>query len=257
LNKRLAGKVAIVAGGAGGIGSETCRRFLEEGARVICADRSRSRGEEVVKRLSAVSEAITFGHLDAASSPSWNTLVDETMARFGRVDILVTAVYSGPVGSVETMTDEDWTASFAATSAGVFFGMRTCATVMSEGGAIVNVSSFVAHGGAPDNIGYASAKASVNAMSRSAAAQLAPRGIRVNVVTPGVIETRALQGLVSALGGTTRKPEDVRNAMVRRIPLKRVGNPLEVANAILFLASDEASYVTGAEILVDGGLRTA
>ena len=91
----------------------------------------------------------------------------------------------------------------------------------------------------------------------SAAAQLAPRGIRVNVVTPGVIETRALQGLVSALGGTTRKPEDVRDAMVRRIPLKRVGNPLEVAHAILFLASDEASYVTGAEILVDGGLRTA
>ena len=255
--QRLAGKVAIVAGGAGGIGAEICRRFLEEGATIICADRSRQRGDEVVKRLGAANDNVSFGHLDAASSQSWQSLIAHTLARFGHVDVLVTAVYSGPNGSVEEMADENWAASFAATSSGVFYGMRACAAVMREGAAIVNIASILAHGGAPDNIGYSSAKASVIAMSRAAAAKLAPRGIRVNVVTPGYIQTRALDATITVLAATGRTPEQERDVWVDRVPMKRIGEPADVAHAVLFLASDEAAYITGAEIIVDGGLRTA
>ena len=254
---RLQGKIAIVAGGAGGIGSEVCRRFLEEGATVICADRSRSRGEDVVRQLAQPGRDISFGLLDAASSDSWNALVDATVQIHGRVDILVTGFYSGPTGTVESMDDAGWNASFAATSTGVFYGMRSCAAAMTAGGSIVNIASFVAHGGAPENIGYSSAKASVIAMSRAAAAGLAERGIRVNIVTPGIVETRALDGLTTVLAGEKSTADQVLEAFIRKVPLKRVGKPVEIANAILFLASDEASYVTGAELIVDGGIRTA
>ena len=255
--ERLHGKVAIVAGGAGGIGSEICRRFLEEGAVVICADRSRSRGEDVVRRLGEPGRNISFGMLDAASSESWNELVTHALAVHGRVDVLVTGFYSGPTGTVESLDDAGWNASFAATSTGVFYGMRACAAVMGAGASIVNIASFVAHGGAPENIGYSSAKASVIAMSRAAAAGLADREIRVNVVTPGIVDTRALDGLTTVLAGEHRTANEVLDAFIRKVPLKRVGRPVEVANAVLFLASDEASYITGAEIIVDGGIRTA
>lgn len=251
---RLAGKVAIVAGGAGGIGLATCQRFAEEGAQVVCADVSEARGSSAVAALG--SAAVEFAPLDAARSDSWEALVADVAARRGRVDILVTAFYSGPAGSVETMDDAGWDASQAATATGVFYGMRACAAAMGTGGAIVNIASIVAHGGAPENIGYATAKAAVIAMSRSAAARLAPRGIRVNVVTPGLIQTRALDGAMAALAQGGRSAEAARAAYLRQIPLGRVGAPVEVANAILFLVSDEAAYVTGAEIIVDGGLRT-
>ena len=254
---RLEGKVAVIAGGAGGIGTEICRRFLEEGASVVCADVSESRGAGVVGSLKDTGgDRIVFELLDGASSQSWEDLVERVMSRFGRLDILVTSIYSGPAGSVEKMSAPDWLASFSATSSGVFYGMRAVVPVMKAGGAIVNIASVMAHGGAPENIGYSSAKSSVIAMSRSAAAKLASRDIRVNIVTPGMIQTWALDTSLTALGGPERTLEQVRDAYVRRIPMKRVGEPVEIANAVLFLASPEASYVTGAEIIVDGGMLT-
>ncbi len=254
---RLVGKVAIVAGGAGGIGAEICRRFLEEGARVVCADKSRSRAEEVVSRLAGVDGAVSFGELDATSPESWNALAADTVARFGHLDILVTAFYSGPAGSVADLSDAGWQACFAATSSGVFFGMRACSALMRAGGAMVNIASTMAHGGAADNIGYSSAKAAVIAMSRSAAAKLAAQGIRVNLVTPGMIQTWALDSTLRALAGAAGSAEQVRQTLVGNVPLGRIGQPVDVANAVVYLASDEAAYVTGAELLVDGGTRTA
>jgi NAD(P)-dependent dehydrogenase (short-subunit alcohol dehydrogenase family) len=257
MTPRFAGKVAIVAGGAGGIGAEICRQFNAAGATVICADRSLPRAEAFVTSYAHSAAPIVAAHLDATSSSSWQALAASTVERCGRIDILVTAVYSGPTGSVEDMPDEHWNASFAATSSGVFYGMRTCAAFMGNGAAIVNIASILAHGGAADNIGYSSAKASVIAMSRAAASKLAPRGIRVNVVTPGYIQTWALDATIAALAGTSQTPEELKKSWVERVPLKSIGQPADVAHAVLFLAGETAAYITGAEIIVDGGLRSA
>ena len=253
---RLKGKVALVAGGAGGIGAEICRRFLEEGAKVACADKSRGRGEAVVQSLAERYQDIGYFELDARESDQWNRMTSEVVQRYGHLDILVTAIYSGRAGSVESMPDAVWQESFDGTSSGVFYGMRACAAVMTSGGAIVNIASTQAHGAAAGNIGYSSAKAAVIAMSRAAAASLAPRSIRVNVVTPGPIQTWAYDATVKAIAGNAEPLEDFKDRQAREIPLGRIGLPSDVANAVLFLASDEASYVTGAELLVDGGLRT-
>jgi meso-butanediol dehydrogenase/(S,S)-butanediol dehydrogenase/diacetyl reductase len=253
---RLEGKVAIVAGGGGGIGAEVCRRFCEEGAQVVCADHSAKRGSAVVEKLQGAGGTIRFLPLDASSSESWDRLCQEVRRGHGAIDALVTAIYSGPAGSVEAMPDADWNASFAATSTGVFFGMRSCAAHMGRGSSIVNIASVMAHGGAPENIGYSAAKSSVIAMSRSAAAKLAARGIRVNVVTPGLIQTWGLESTLMALAGESRDVEQIRTSYIRQIPMGRLGEPVEIANAVLFLASDEASYISGAEVLVDGGMRT-
>lgn len=253
---RIKGKVAIIAGGGGGIGAAICQRFCEEGARVICADMSEKRGNAVVRPLQESGADIRFASLDAGDSASWNRLVGDVVAQLGQLDVLVTAIYSGPAGSVEHMADADWEASFAGTSSGVFYGMRACAERMTEGGSIINIASIMAHGGAPENIGYSAAKASVIAMSRSAAGKLAARGIRVNVVTPGLVQTWGLDSTLNALATDGRTLEQVRASYLRQIPLGRLGQPAEIAQTILFLASDEASYVTGAEIVVDGGMRT-
>lgn len=202
------------------------------------------------------ARAVTFGHLDAAASDSWDALAADVAERLGGIDILVTAFYSGAAGSVEEMTDATWQACFAATSSGVFFGMRACSAFMRAGSAIVNIASTMAYAGAADNIGYSAAKSGVIAMSRAAAAKLAARRIRVNVVTPGMVQTWALDSTLRALAGSAGSAEQVRESLVARVPLGRVGLPLDVANAVLYLASDEAAYVTGAELLVDGGQCT-
>jgi NAD(P)-dependent dehydrogenase (short-subunit alcohol dehydrogenase family) len=254
--RRLQGKVALVAGGAGGIGAEICSRFLEEGAIVVCADKSRARGEAVVQSLAERYRNIGYLGLDARESAQWDQVASGVIERHGRLDILVTAIYSGRAGSVESMPNDAWQDSFDGTSSGVFYGMRACAKVMTSGAAIVNIASTQAHGAAAGNIGYSSAKASVIAMSRSAAAALASRSIRVNIVTPGPIQTWAYDATVKAIAGNDERLSELKAQQARQIPLGRIGLPRDVANAVLFLASDEASYVTGAELLVDGGLRT-
>lgn len=254
--KRLEGTVAIVAGGAGGIGAAICERFLEEGAFVVCADFSDRRGNAFVAGLEAPAGRIEFKQLDATSTSSWSALVDDIQARFGRIDILVNAFYAARAGSVESISLPDWELTFSGTAAGVFQGMQACVPFMAAGASIINIASIAAHGGTPDNIAYSSAKAAVIAMSRSAAAKLGSRGIRVNVVTPGSVQTIALDRAIEALAADGKSSQDVLNGFVQDIPLGRVGQPREIANAVLFLASAEASYVTGAELLVDGGSRT-
>jgi NAD(P)-dependent dehydrogenase (short-subunit alcohol dehydrogenase family) len=171
--------------------------------------------------------------------------------------VLVTAFYSGPAGSVLDLTPEGWAESFRVTSQGVFLAMTSCVPLMRAPGAIVNIASVVAHSGAPRNMAYSAAKASVLAMSRSAAAELAEKNIRVNVVTPGLVQTRAFDRSMDALATPGRSSADIRVSYLRKVPMKRLGTPQEIARAILFLASEDASYITGTELIVDGGLRTA
>jgi 3alpha(or 20beta)-hydroxysteroid dehydrogenase len=251
---RLNDAVAIVAGGAGYIGAAICRRFLAEGALVICSDFSERRGKALEEEIG--NDRFHFHQLDATSADSWQSLAAYAKWQFGRIDILVNAFYAARAGSIDNMPLAEWELTFNGTSSSVFQGMQACLPLMGEGASIVNFSSIAAHGGTPDNIAYSSAKASVLAMSRSAASKLGSRGIRVNVVTPGSVQSLAFDHLLKAIAINGKTPEDVRQDFLKDIPLGRVGQPDEIANAVLFLASSEASYVTGSELLVDGGTRT-
>jgi NAD(P)-dependent dehydrogenase (short-subunit alcohol dehydrogenase family) len=245
---RFAGMIACVAGGAGGIGAAVCRRLAAEGASVCVADIDFEGAEALAQSLGA--RAV---HLDAGSQESWEQAIGK-----GRLDVLVNCAARARLGGVDTLSLEDWEASYRVTAHGVFLGMKTAAAAMGEGGAIVNIASLVAHGGAPLNAAYASAKAAVVAMSQSAAVRFAKRGIRVNVVSPGFIRTRPVVSMFEALGGEGgRSPLEIEQAYTRKIPMGRLGAPEEVADAAAFLASREARFVTGAELIVDGGMAVA
>lgn len=253
LSLRFTAKTALVAGGAGGIGAATCRMLAEEGAHVVCADIHERRGKELAAKCQEAGLSVLYAHLDAGDPGSWATVTSGLYER--GLDVLVTALYSGPAGSVLDLESQDWDASFRVTSTGVFLAMKACVPVLRAPGAIVNISSVVAHGGAPRNMAYSAAKASVWAMSRSAAVELAERNIRVNVVTPGLVDTPAFDRSMQALAAGGRSSTDIRASYLRKVPLRRLATPQEIARTILFLASEDASYITGTELIVDGGLR--
>lgn len=256
MTSSVSGKVAIVSGGASGIGAATCRALARAGARVVCADISRRRGAALVDELVGAGAVARYLHLDAGDSASWHQLVTETHNAFGTLDILVNAAYSARAGDIDTISEADWHETFRVTLHGVFLGMRAAIPVMGPGAAIVNVASTAAYVPPPNNIAYAAAKAAVLSVSKSAAVRLGRtgRGIRVNVVAPGATETAALAGFYKVIAARGESAEEARNASVARIPLGRIAEPDNIASAILYLVSDEASYVTGAELLVDGGL---
>lgn len=252
---RLEGKVAIVTGGASGIGAATCRVFAGEGARVVIADISERRGPSVEEMVRGAGGEACFLRLDAGDPASWQALLDETAARFGGIDILVNAAYSGRAGAVDDMPDPVWDEAFRVTADGVFYGMKLAGARLRPGGAIVNIASVAAYRGSAHNIAYAAAKSAVISATRSAAMRFAELGsrIRVNAVAPGMIQTPALEKTFTALAREGRSVEATKAAMVRQIPLGHIGDPEDIARAVLFLASDEARYITGTELVVDGG----
>jgi NAD(P)-dependent dehydrogenase (short-subunit alcohol dehydrogenase family) len=254
MHKRFAGRVALVAGGAGGIGRAICMRLVEQGAIVICADRSERRGAPVVAELVSIGGNARFHYLDAGSVESWARAIDSIRGIEGRLDILVTAFFSGRAGSIDDMPLEQWQECFRATATGVFLGLQESLGLMADGGAIINIGSVAARKSSPDNIGYAAAKSAVLSLSRNAAFQAARRNIRINVVSPGAIQTPALDATLKALA--TRSSSNETPAGVAA-PLGRIGQPDDIAHAVCFLASEEAGYITGTELIVDGGLSAA
>lgn len=245
----LEGRHAIVAGGAGGIGAAICRRLVEEGMSVTCADVSERRGTEVANLLSFEGYRVEFKYLDAGSAESWRALVDDHI----RLDVLVTAVYSARGGVIDDLSDDDWTANFRVTLDGVFFGMRACLSRMDRGGSIINIASVAGIVGMPVNTGYGAAKSAVAGLTRTVAVTLAPRGIRANSISPGFIKTRALDGLGELLAGVEGDAETARRKLVEDIPVRDFGDPSDIAAAVAFLASDDAAYITGTDLVVDGG----
>ncbi|MBU6408087.1 MAG: SDR family oxidoreductase [Alphaproteobacteria bacterium] len=242
---RFAGQTALVAGGAGGIGAAVCRRLALEGARVLVAD---------VRHDEATALAAAIGGeglgLDAGDEESWADAV-----RGRSLHVLVNCAAGGTrLGAVDTLSLADWEASYRVTAHGVFLGMKHALGVMGAGGAIVNIASLVAHGRAPQNAAYASAKAAVISMSRSAAVRFAKRGVRVNCVSPGFIRTPPVERMFESLAGGQKTAGDIEKAYTRQIPMGRLGEPEEVADAVAFLASCDARFVTGAELIVDGGM---
>ncbi len=248
---RLSGKIAIVTGAGSGIGAATARLFAREGARVVLCGRRLAPLEAVAAEIARGGFAAEARSADVADERAFEALVADTVARHGRLDVLVNNAYGMVAGPLASATTEAWHATFRATLDSAFFGLRAALPQMARagGGAIVNVSSTAGHAGQAGIGAYASAKAALENLTRTAAIEAAPQRVRVNTLAPGVIAT---EGTLAAFGDPR-----ARAAMEARIPLGRFGAPDEIANGILFLASDEASFITGACLIVDGGQRAS
>ena len=243
---RMQGKVAFVTGGGSGIGAATAQRLAEEGATVVVCGRRREPLDAVVAGIVAAGGKAEAVVADVSDEAGFTAALEAAAQRHGRLDVLVNNAMAYTWGSIEEMSTADWHANFATSVDGTFWGTRTAMRLMKgKGGAIVNVSSICGQLGTPWMAGYSAAKAAIDNFSRAAAAEGAPHGIRVNVVIPAVVETPATAGMLA--------DEASRRNTEKLIPMGRVGQPEELANAILFLASDEASYITGASLPVDGG----
>lgn len=241
---RFREQVAVVTGGASGIGEATVRALAAEGARVVVADVDRERGPRVAAETGGRFEAV-----DVADEVQVERLVGETARRDGRLDVLVSNAFATAFGAIESLGLAEWNRTLAVTLTAVFTGLRAAVAVMrgQGGGAVVNVASISGLFGDRGLSAYNAAKAGVVNLTRTAALELAPLGIRVNAVCPGLIDTPALR---RALGRSPGREPALRGA----VPAGRLGRADEVARAILFLASAEASYVSGATLVVDGAL---
>jgi 3(or 17)beta-hydroxysteroid dehydrogenase len=245
---RLAGKVALITGAASGIGRATAALFHGQGAKVAASDLN----EAGLKALGKDAD-LTLTQ-DVTDEARWRAVVDEVVAAFGRLDILVNSAGVAILGNIETATLSDWRKVNAVNSEGAFLGCREAVRAMKEsgGGSIVNLSSVAGIIGDASSLAYCASKGAVRLMTKSAALHCARAGykIRVNSVHPSFAETpMVLEGIARA-----RDPERVRAGLSRAAPMGRMGKAEEVANTILFLASDESSFTTGAELMVDGGL---
>jgi 3(or 17)beta-hydroxysteroid dehydrogenase len=245
---RLAGKTALITGAASGIGRATAVLFHAEGARVAATDRNEA----------GLAEAGAFADLvlsqDVTDEARWREIVDSVLAAFGRLDILVNSAGIALKGNIETATVEDWRKTQAVNVEGVFLGCREAIRAMKEtgGGSIVNLSSVAGIIGDAQSAAYCASKGAVRLLTKSAALHCGRAGynIRLNSVHPSFADTPMVRELIAS----SRNPERVLEGLTRAAPMGRMGRAEEVAQAILYLASDESSFTTGAEIVVDGGL---
>ena len=246
---RLRGKVPIVTAAGQGIGRACAMRFAAEGARVIVNDIRPDAAAEVVGEIAAAGGHATSFVADVAQSACVQAMVADAVALFGRLDVLLNNAALPAFGRVEDMSDELWRAVFSVTLDATFYGVRAAIPAMAAtgGGSIINTASAVGLGGVAGLAAYGAAKAAVLNLTRTAAIEAAARKVRVNAICPGSIDTPPLRMFVDALPGG-------RDGFERQIPAKRIGQPEEIATAALFLASDEASDLTGSVIVADGGV---
>ena len=246
MSGRVEGKVAVVIGAARGIGKAIASRLVEEGARVVIADTLEREGEATAEELSRHGEA-RFASADVADKASVDRLIETALGRFGRIDILVQNAGIYPLTLLPDLPVEEWDRVLGVNLRGCFLAIQACIPPMRAQayGRIVLTSSITGpRVTSPGHGHYSASKAGINGLIRAAALELAPDGITVNGVEPGNIMTEGV--------GAHRSPEFVA-AMERSVPLGRLGTPREVAHAVLFLASDEAAYITGTTLIIDGG----
>jgi NAD(P)-dependent dehydrogenase (short-subunit alcohol dehydrogenase family) len=255
--RRLEGKVALITGGSRGIGAAAVRRFVVEGARVVVADLLDEEGRAFVHELRARDGHVGFMKMDVTSPLQWAEAIEGVEKTFGALHILVNNAGIARLEDVETEELEQWNKILAVDETGVWLGMKAAIPAMKRagGGSIINVSSiYGAVGGNGTSIAYHAAKGAVRSMTKSAAIRYAREGIRVNSVHPGFVDTSMIEPFFAGHDDNARA---FRNFVVERTPMGRVGQPEEIAGAIAFLASNDATYVTGSEIYVDGGWTAA
>jgi len=257
-HRRLEGKAAIVVGagtaGAGlGNGAACALRFAEEGARVLCADRALDAARETVRRIEAEGGQASAFEADVCEAAQIRAMVEACIARYGRLDVLHNNVGIEAFGALLDVTEESWDRVLAVNLRGAMLGAREAMPHMIRqgGGSIINMSSIASRKWSPMQfLSYSTSKAALNHMTRVVARQYAPQQVRCNAIVAGLIDTPHAEHLYPD-AQAAREGRAARNA---RCPMGRQGSPWDIANAALFLASDESTYVTGLELVVDGGV---
>lgn len=250
--RRLHGKVALVTGGAAGIGRATCALFAGQGATVIVGDIDAAGGRETVELVRAENGFAEYRELDVAQDGSWQRVIDASVAQHGTLDVVVN---NAGLPCRRTLPDSsltEWQSLMAVNAGGTFLGLKHGARALGEtgGGAIVNVCSAAALIGVPGMITYSASKGAIRAMSRVVAMEYASAGVRVNTVFPSSVRTAMVESDARDTGVTVPQFLEMSAALS---PLGRIAQPSDVAQALLFLAGDESSFVTGAELVIDGG----
>jgi NAD(P)-dependent dehydrogenase (short-subunit alcohol dehydrogenase family) len=252
-------KVAIVTGGASGIGAACAQTLAREGAKVIVTDIDDAGGHALVDKIKELGGDAIFLHQDVADEPGWPPLIDATAAGYGRLDILVANAGIGIFVPAVDMTLADWRRQTAVNLDGVFLSVKHAIPAMrrSGGGSIILMSSVAGLRGSPGLAGYCATKGGVRLFAKAVAAECAMAGdnIRVNSVHPGVIDTPIWGKIPVAATGTARNaPIDPNEVAKLAVPLGRAGQAQDIANGVLFLASAASSYITGTELIIDGGM---
>jgi NAD(P)-dependent dehydrogenase (short-subunit alcohol dehydrogenase family) len=250
---RVAGKVALVTGAGTGIGRAVCVRLAEDGAHVVVTSRSADHVDETCREIERACGRPGVGlALDLTDGEAVTLMVADVAERFGRIDILSNNAGLGSphTPSLVETTDEEWDELFRVNVTGMFWSCRAARPHMQRGAAIVNMASINAFVGADNHAAYVATKGAVMQLSRALAVELAPAGIRVNAVCPGVIDSPLTDRYVQA----SDDPDALLAGFATAAPIGRLGTAREVANCVLFLASDEASFVTGSALMVDGGM---
>jgi 3alpha(or 20beta)-hydroxysteroid dehydrogenase len=243
--KNLENKVALITGAARGQGAAEARLFAARGAKVMLCDVLDADGEQTA---AAIGPAAAYLRLDVTDEDSWRAAVEATVARFGKLNVLVNNAGIGLLGALKTMSVADYMKTIEINQLGVFLGMRSVAAAMKAagGGSIINISSIAGLGGAVGGVAYCASKFAVRGMTKVAAMELGPDNIRVNSIHPGGVMTNMLSD-----AGLTGAGAD---ALFARTPLGRIAQPEEMATLAAYLASDDSSYSTGSEFVADGGL---
>jgi NAD(P)-dependent dehydrogenase (short-subunit alcohol dehydrogenase family) len=254
MSGRVAGKVVLITGGASGIGLASAEACAREGAVVIITDLNVKEGEAQAKRLVAEGLKVEFLEQDATSEADWRRVVDEVVGRHGQLDVLVNNAGIAIIAPLEQETLDGWRKTQAVNMEGVFLGCREAVRVMKDrGGSIVNISSIEGLIGEPLLPAYNASKGGVRLFTKSVALYCAQQGygIRANSVHPGLIGTPLVANFFANM--PPEQAATLQQDVMSRIPLKRAGEPRDIGNGVLFLASDESSYMTGSELVIDGG----
>lgn len=252
---RVAGKVAVITGAASGLGAESARRLAREGAAVVLTDLAADAGQDLAEAIAGTGAKAVFIAHDVTDEAGWASVAKTALDRFGRIDVLVNSAGISGGEPLMEMSLENWRRVLAINLDGTFLGMRTVAPAMAQsgGGSIINLSSILGKVGQPGAGAYCASKGGVLMLTKAAALEWAPAGVRVNSVHPGYIDTPMVQGALHR----SENGNELRDVLISRHALGRLGVPREIADGIVFLASDEASFMTGAELVIDGGYTAA